>query len=75
METITIEILNPKAKQLIKDLASLNLININKPTKKNSELKAILSKLRSNSSNIPSLEEITTEVESVRAQRYANKTK
>ena len=30
MESITIEILNPKAKKLIQDLADLNLISISK---------------------------------------------
>ncbi len=30
METIRIDIINPKAKKLLKDLADLNLIKINK---------------------------------------------
>jgi len=74
MEAITIEIINPKAKQLIKDLADMKLINISKSTSStNSDLKKILTKLRSNSESIPNLDEITQEVESVRAKRYANK--
>jgi len=73
MEAITIEIVNPKAKQLIKDLADMKLINISKSTTKISDFKKILSKLRSNSDSIPSLDEITKEVEAVRAKRYANK--
>lgn len=74
MESITIEIINPKAKQLIEDLADLKLINISKSTSKfNGDLKKILAKLRSNSELTPSLDEITKEVESVRAKRYANK--
>lgn len=73
MEAITIEIVNPKAKQLIKDLADMKLINISKSTTKISDFKKILSKLRSNSDSIPSLDEITKEVETVRAKRYANK--
>jgi hypothetical protein len=68
MESITIEILNPKAKQLIKDLADLKLINISKPLK-NNELQDILNKLRSKFKSIPSLDEITKEVETVRAKR------
>ena len=73
MEAITIEIINPKAKQLIKDLADMKLINISKSTTKISDFKKILSKLRSSSDSIPSLDEITKEVETVRAKRYANK--
>ena len=73
MEAITIEIVNPKAKQLIKDLADMKLINISKSTTKISDFKKILSKLRTNSDSIPSLDEITKEVETVRAKRYANK--
>lgn len=74
MEAITIEIVNPKAKQLIKDLADMKLINISKSTSSiNTDLKKILAKLRSNSESIPTLDEITKEVESVRAKRYANK--
>ena len=73
MEAITIEIINPKAKQLIMDLADMKLINISKSTTKSSDFKKILSKLRSNSDSIPSLDEITKEVEAVRAKRYANK--
>ena len=73
MEAITIEIINPKAKQLLKDLADMKLINISKSTPGINDLKKILSKLRSNSELIPSLDEITKEVELVRAKRYADK--
>ncbi len=72
MESITIEILNPKAKQIIKDLADLKLITISKPPK-NNELKEILKKLRSKINSVPSFETISKEVESVRTERYANK--
>ena len=69
METISIEILNPKAKSLLKDLADLNLIRINK-VKVKSEFKDLLDKFRTNSENIPSLDEITAEVEAARKARY-----
>ena len=75
METLRIEILNPKAKRLLKDLAELKLITISKSVDSKVEFKEILSKLRSNSDTAPSLEEITREVEIVRALRYATKTK
>lgn len=69
METISIEILNPKAKSLLKDLANLNLIRINK-VKVKSEFKDLLDKFRTNSENTPSLDEITAEVEAARKTRY-----
>ncbi len=69
METISIEILNPKAKSLLKDLADLNLIRINK-VKVKSEFKDLLDKFRTNSENAPSLDEITAEVEAERKARY-----
>ena len=73
MEAITIEILNPKAKQLIKDLADMKLINISKSNNRIADFKKILTKLRSNSDSIPSLDEINKEVELVRTKRYAIK--
>ena len=75
MEAITIEIINPKAKQLINDLADLKLIAINKTIKKSNDFKSLLTRLRSNYDSAPSLEEITKEVETVRAERYARKTR
>lgn len=69
METIQIDILNPKAKKLLKDLADLNLIKINK-TKYKSEFSTLLKKLRAKSKDEISLDEITKEVEQVRKSRY-----
>lgn len=69
METIRIDILNPKAKSLLKNLADLNLIRIKKEKVK-SEFKELLDKLRINSDTAPSLDDITTEVEAVRKSRY-----
>ena len=69
MESLRIEILNPKAKSLIKSLADMNLIRIKKDKGK-SEFTELLTKLRKRSNNAPSLEEITKEVESVRKARY-----
>ena len=68
METIRIDILNPKAKNLLKDLADLNLIKIKK--EKKSDFSNLLKKLRSKSKEEISLDEITEEVESVRKSRY-----
>lgn len=71
METLRIEIVNKKAKKILKDLADLNLINIQErdPMK---AFKNLLNRLRSNK-DTPSLQEITREVELVRGKRYAKK--
>lgn len=68
METIQIDILNPKAKKLLKDLADLNLIKIQR-TKK-TDLSKILLSLRSKGDNAVDIDVITKEVEDVRASRY-----
>ncbi|WP_179020912.1 hypothetical protein [Winogradskyella forsetii] len=69
METIRIDILNPKAKKLLKDLADLNLIKINKEKYK-SEFTTLLKKIRAKSNDEITLDEITKEVEQVRKSRY-----
>ena len=71
MEALKIEILNPKALQLIKGMQDLKLIKVSdEPI---STLKAYLKKTRRNSSTTPGLDEITKIVEDVRAKRYAKK--
>jgi hypothetical protein len=70
MDTIRIDILNPKAKKLLENLEALNLISIKKDSKK--RFKEIVKQLRTKSTTRPSLEEITKEVESVRAKRNGN---
>ncbi len=71
MDTIQIDILDPKALKLLKDLADLNLISIRKPS--DDKFLSIVNKFRAKAkSNPPSLDEITKEVEIVRAKRYAN---
>ncbi|MBO3099188.1 hypothetical protein [Gelidibacter pelagius] len=69
METIRIDIINPKAKKLLKNLAGLNLIKINKGNNK-SDLSSLLKKIRAKSNDEISLDEITKEVEEVRKSRY-----
>lgn len=69
METLRIEIINPKAKRLLKSLADMNLIKIKKE-KAISDFTELLKKLRSQSEDAPSLEEISKEVESVRKDQY-----
>ena len=64
-----VEILNPKAARLLKDLADLNLIAI-KDTSKNG-FASVLKKLRSKAKSAPTFDEITNEVELVRNKRHA----
>jgi hypothetical protein len=68
METITIDIINPKANKLLKDLESLDLISIRK--KNTSDWKQKLKTIRKNNTNDNILDEITKEVELVRKKRY-----
>lgn len=68
--TLQVDILNPKATKLLQDLADLNLISI-KGIKEDGFLKIIKS-LRNKAAKHPiSFEDITKEVEFVRAKRYA----
>jgi len=70
METLNIEILNPKARKLLNSLAELELISM-KEAPKDDFLKFV-NKLRAKAKrNPPTLAEITKEVESVRSKRYA----
>jgi hypothetical protein len=69
MNTMRIDILNPKAAKLLKDLADLNLIAIQDTSK--SGFASVLKKLRSKAKSAPTLDEITNEVELVRSKRYA----
>ena len=69
METIQIDILNPKVKRLLKNLADLNLIKISKQKNK-SDFSSLIQKLRTKSTDEISLDEITKEVEKVRKKRY-----
>jgi hypothetical protein len=71
METVIIDIINPKAKSLLSALDDLKLIRIKKEKFK-SEFSELLDKLRINSDDAPSSDEITAEVELVRKARYVN---
>lgn len=69
METLRIEILNPKAKAILKNLADLKLISIKRERKK-AEIKNLLKKLRQYPDIVPSVEDIANEVETARKIRY-----
>ncbi len=71
MPSLQVEILNPKAGKLLKDLADLNLISIREVKKEDGFLR-IVRRIRTRAKKNPlTLEEITGEVEKVRAKRYA----
>ena len=71
MTTYQVNILNPKADRLLQDLADLNLIAIKQTD--NDGFMQVIERLRSKAGQIgpPTMEEITQEVEAVRAERYA----
>jgi hypothetical protein len=68
MDTLKINILNPKALKLLKDLAALDLIAIQDSSK--TGFQDVLKRLRNKKVDL-SFEEISKEVETVRAKRYA----
>jgi hypothetical protein len=69
-----IEILDPKARKLLKNLVEMNLISIRKPS--DDGFLSLINKIRSKAkNNPPTLDEITKEVEAVRAKRYASSKK
>ena len=67
MATLKIEILNPKAKKLLQDLAELRLISISEKT--SNPFFDVVKKIRSKKADI-SLEEIAKDIETVRSKRY-----
>ena len=67
--TLQVEILNPKATKLLRDLADMKLISIT--TKKDNQFISLLNRLRSKEKSAPTLAEITREVEAVRKKRHA----
>ena len=70
MNTMQIDILNPKAEKLLKNLEDLKLISIRKNS--DDSFLTLINKFRAKAKkNPPTLAEITEEVELVRAERYA----
>ena len=72
MESIRIEILNPKVKKILRNLADLELIRMQEKDSI-TVLKNLLAKLRSNDKKAPTIDEITAEVEKERAKRHGIK--
>ena len=71
MTSLQVDILNPKAGKLLKDLADLNLISIREFINSDSFLKVVEKIQAKAKKNPPSLDDITREVEIVRSKRYA----
>jgi hypothetical protein len=70
MNTLQVEILHPKVGKLLQYLADMNLISI-RDAAHDGFLKTVMQLRKKAQKNPPSLEEITKEVEKVRAKRYA----
>ncbi|RYY07071.1 MAG: hypothetical protein EOP43_04325 [Sphingobacteriaceae bacterium] len=70
MQTIQVNVLNPKAYKLLQDLAELDLISLGE-TPVNDLLKTVHELREKTASHPISLDEITAEVELVRSNRYA----
>ena len=71
METMQIDILNPKAVKLLQDLADMDLIAIRNT--RDDDFLNIVNKIKNGVTDTPpSLDEIIAEIKSVRADRYAN---
>jgi len=71
METIKIEIINPNVLALLEDLAKLDLIKLKKESKLS--FSKVLKKIQAKNDNKLSIDDISTEVEIVRASRYDKK--
>ena len=71
METIKIEIINPNALDLLEDLAKLDLIKFKRGNKLS--FGKVLKKIRAKNDNKLTIEDISFEVEEVRASRYGKK--
>ena len=69
METLQIKLLQPNAKQLLLDLESQNIISIKE--RDDTDLLKFLESIKNNPDCDLTMEEISEEVEIVRAERYA----
>ncbi len=70
MASLRIDFLNPNAGKLLKNLADLNLIAIKEDKNDDGFLRTIRKIRVKAKTNTPSFEDITKEVEAVRAKRY-----
>jgi len=74
MNTLSIDVLNPASLTMLEELEKLQFISIHRgqrwktPTM---DFIGLVQKLRSQSRNVPTMEEITAEVEQQRSEMYA----
>jgi hypothetical protein len=73
MNVYQIELLEPGAKSLLDELVKLNLIKFRPVVQPKQEFKALVKKIRSKQTELPTMEEVIAEVEAVRALRYGKK--
>jgi len=74
MDTIHVEVLNPASLTLLEELEKLQFIAIHKGKKGHHagyDFISLVQKIRSKSRDLPSMEEITAEVEQQRSEMYA----
>lgn len=69
MDTIRIDIINPRVKDLLHELADLKLIRI-RDENSIQDLTILLKRLRSKADQVPGDDEITAIVEETRRKRY-----
>lgn len=70
MKTYQIELLEPDAERLLQELARLKLIRFQEISSPSQNFLALLSDLRENEDDSLDMEDISKEVEIVRAKRY-----
>jgi len=80
LKTLQIEIVHPKAERILKELAAVELIRISKKESLRTRLGRLSRSIERHQEENgkpkpPSMEEITTEVKKVRAERHAKQKK
>ena len=72
MKTLQVDILEPKAIKLLRELANLKLIQFQEVTDSKKEFKKLVNKIRSRGGDELSTEEIIAEIDVVRAKNHKN---
>ena len=69
MTVIQVELIDLRARQLLEDMAKMDLIRIHDDQDAGAQFSELLTRLRKSAESVPSLSEITQEVETVRTVR------
>ena len=69
MKTLQVDILEPKAIKLLRELANLKLIQFQEVTDSKKEFKKLVNKIRSRGGDELSMEEIIAEIDVVRVEK------